>query len=721
MRRTGTGARLRVTAALAVLVAVSIPALAHGAIGDTTLASRASGADGAVATGASQPGLALSGSGRYIAFASTADNLDAAAVAGVANVYVRDTETGTTTLVSRADGADGAGGDGNSANPSISPAGRYVAFESEADNLSDSDDDSVTNVYVRDLVAGTTTLVSRADTGPADGPSHNPSIAANGAFVAFESTAANLSDQDDDTTSDVFVRDISGGTTTLVSRPATGAANGNSYDPSISSNGLKVAFTSDADNLMNVDVDSISNIYVYDLRFRFLVHASRSTISGIISHPADGNSFAPSLSPDGRDVAFVSRATNLADGANGAVDQVFVRDLQANLTTLVSRASGVSGAPGDGQSSRPTVSREGRVVSFVSQATNLSDEDGAGADVFLRAGAPVQGGTLSYDTTLLASRASGATGAAADGDVRDAVLSTDATALGFVSTATNLGIDNPGGLPLVFSREFHFAAHPPPPPDLGSNDHSAHEGHGADHTGHTAGGTSVQATGPQYTLRMGQPGKDRITGTQRDDKVCGLGGNDVIHLEGGADVAYGDMCGAAIPPVDDTAAIAGLRAAPPPGGASGNDSLIGGTGNDQLYGGWGNDRLVGGSGDDAMYGGVGRDRLIGGPGSNIYRAGPGRDSINAANGTEDLVDCGSGRDTARVDRIDFVKGCEHVRRIGKAKRGTNKKDTPQQQQQQQQQQQPIDPSLQLPECPGGGHACHEGSSGVVVVSRASRR
>jgi Ca2+-binding RTX toxin-like protein len=131
--------------------------------------------------------------------------------------------------------------------------------------------------------------------------------------------------------------------------------------------------------------------------------------------------------------------------------------------------------------------------------------------------------------------------------------------------------------------------------------------------------------------------------------------------------------------------------------------LVGGLGDDQLYGGWGNDRLVGGSGADVLWGGVGRDRLVGGPGTNYISGGPGRDSISAANGSEDTIDCGTGRDVARVDRFDFVRGCERVLRKRKKQVG----GTPEVKQQQ--------PVEQLPECPGGGHACHEGNTGVEVL------
>ena len=120
---------------LIALVAL-VPLVAHAAVGDTTLVSRGA----AAGNGDSGPGLAVNADGRYIAFESKAANLDPAAKPGVTNIYKRDTKTGTTTLVTRLTGADGAGADGDSAAPAISPAGRFVAFESDADTLSPDDD-----------------------------------------------------------------------------------------------------------------------------------------------------------------------------------------------------------------------------------------------------------------------------------------------------------------------------------------------------------------------------------------------------------------------------------------------------------------------------------------------------------------------------------------------------------------------------------------------------
>ena len=169
------------------------------------------------------PAPSISADGRYVAFASTAENLSAEDNDSAADIFVRDLQTGTAILVSRASGPTGAAGDRTSEAPAISADGRFVAFASEADNLSDEDWSGI-DVFVRDLEANTTTLVSRASGAsgaPGDWRSIDPSISADGRFVAFSSIAQNLSDEDW-SASDIFVRDLQANTTTLVSR-ASGA------------------------------------------------------------------------------------------------------------------------------------------------------------------------------------------------------------------------------------------------------------------------------------------------------------------------------------------------------------------------------------------------------------------------------------------------------------------------------------------------------------------
>ena len=211
---------------LAALGAAALASPALAAKDDVVLISRATGPAGAPVN-ANAVTSSSSDSGDQVAFDTDADNISAEDNNGFTNVFVRDAATNTTTFASRATGAAGVGGDGASRDPSISGDGRFVAFESDADNLSAEDNNAARNIFVRDLVAGTTTLVSRAS-GPggaaADAASNDPDVSANGRFVVFSSAANNLSQDDNNAYTNIFVRDLVDNTTTLVSRaPGAGA------------------------------------------------------------------------------------------------------------------------------------------------------------------------------------------------------------------------------------------------------------------------------------------------------------------------------------------------------------------------------------------------------------------------------------------------------------------------------------------------------------------
>ena len=185
-----------------LVAATAVATLAPGARAakdDLVLVSRANGAGGA-AGGASSTANSISADGRLVVFSSRADNLSDDDGNNTEDVFVRDLVTNTTTLVSRGDGANGAAGDADSANGSVSADGRLVVFSSVAKNLGD-DQNGASDIFVRDLIAKTTTLVSRAGgaTGAAGGAGpFEASITADGRAVAFESLANNLSTDDKD-------------------------------------------------------------------------------------------------------------------------------------------------------------------------------------------------------------------------------------------------------------------------------------------------------------------------------------------------------------------------------------------------------------------------------------------------------------------------------------------------------------------------------------------
>lgn len=378
-----TGVLLAASAALVLSVA-------GGAAAAPTpppeLISRASG-DGPVGNG---PSLfpSVSADGRYVAFRSEATNLTPDDPDSERDVFVRDRQSGQVTLVSRASGASGVKGNRASFNPRISADGRYVVFRSNANNLVPEDTDDLEDVYVRDLQENQTILVSRASTpvGPkGNGGSFNASISADGSRVAFRSEATNLSPEDSDPVPDIYVRDLRSNETILVSRASgsTGAkGTGTSEFPVISGNGNRVAFRSESPNLSPDDTDTTEDIFLRDLSSSETVLVSRAAGTG---PKGNARSTFVSLSADGNTVAFDSQSSNLHPDDTTPDADVFARDMATGALELVSRASGATGAKGVPGSSEPSVSGDGRLIAFQSAASNLDPDDTDGTlDVYVR-------------------------------------------------------------------------------------------------------------------------------------------------------------------------------------------------------------------------------------------------------------------------------------------------------------------------------------------------
>lgn len=232
-----------------------------------------------------------------------------------------------------------AGGNGDSYAPIMTPDGRYVLFASTANNLVATNDDgpvnslSVLNVFMRDRVAGTTTLVSVSSSlGGADQTSVPTGISTNGQYALFESSADNLVSGCSNNTGNVFVRDLVNNITTLVSVSTNGTGgNGNSYGSAMTPDGRYVVFASDASNLTFQDTNGIADIFVRDLQTETTTLVSTG---GLASGIWPG-SIAPVITPNGRYVAFFSTATNLVPGVASA-GEVYVRDLAEGTTTWAS-------------------------------------------------------------------------------------------------------------------------------------------------------------------------------------------------------------------------------------------------------------------------------------------------------------------------------------------------------------------------------------------------
>jgi len=298
---------------------------------------------------------------------------------GASDVLVRDRGSGRTTLVS----VDSAGVQGNegSFTPSISADGRYVAFASDATALVAGDHNRAEDVFVHDRRTGRTVKVSEASDGrPGNGNSYSPAISADGRFVAFASEATNLVRGDTNGATDIFVHDLATGRTVRVSVASNGAqSDGDAFTPSISGDGRYVAFITDAGNLRAGDGNRASDVFVHDGETGRTVLVSRSSDPDVSS---GRGSFEPSLSVDGRYVAFVTDGALVADDTNNTED-VYLAEVSGRGVRRVSLASDGSG--GNGPSLGPSVNGDGTVVAFESLASNLVVADSNGADdVFWR-------------------------------------------------------------------------------------------------------------------------------------------------------------------------------------------------------------------------------------------------------------------------------------------------------------------------------------------------
>jgi hypothetical protein len=240
-----------------------------------------------------------------VAFTSTATNLVAGDTNGSADVFVRQLNGGRTIRVSVATGG-GQADSGASSHPDISSDGRYVAFTSTASDLVPGDTNGSADVFVRDLVAGTTSRVSVDDAGAqAYGAGTDPSISWDGRYVAFASTDPALADGVGASTSDVYVRDRVSGTTSRASRSTSGQpADGPSTQPALSGDGLHVVFTSAADNLVTGDTNGRRDVFLRDFTTNTTTRESVSS-AGVQSR---SDSHSPAVEFTGRSVAFVADA-----------------------------------------------------------------------------------------------------------------------------------------------------------------------------------------------------------------------------------------------------------------------------------------------------------------------------------------------------------------------------------------------------------------------------
>lgn len=281
--------------------------------------------------------------------------------------------------------SQGRAANATSALGAVSSDGRYVAFTSFASNLVAGDTNATSDVFVRDTATGTTVRVDvsstgeQANAGPYGG--YPVAISDDGRRIAFASEASNLVAGDTNGAADVFVHDLADGTTRRVSvATGGGQATQRSERPAISGDGRFVAFVSGASELVGGDTNGAPDVFVHDLGTG---RTERVSVGGAGAQGNLGAYADAAISRDGRFVAFTSNATNLAASDANHASDVFLRDRATGVTELIS--ANAIGIPANRASRAPDVSDDGRFVSFLSDAQDLAAPDkGITTDLFLR-------------------------------------------------------------------------------------------------------------------------------------------------------------------------------------------------------------------------------------------------------------------------------------------------------------------------------------------------
>jgi len=308
-------------------------------------------------------GARISANGRYVAFSSNQSLLPGDTSLNDGDIYLRDLQTGTLSLVSTLAGVK--------TNASLAADAGAVSFQNTVGGNA--------NIMVKFMATGTLFNASTTATGAlANGQSYNAVLSGSALYVGFISKATNLVASDTNGTDDMFVKNTQTGVVVNASTTAAGVqANAPSADTALSSNGRTAVFTTFATNLAAGD-DSYADIYAKNLDSGALTRVSTSS-SGA---GANGNSDNASVSADGRYVVFTSQASNLVAGDTNAHRDVFRKDLATGVTLRVS--TGADGQQGLGDSSNASVSSDGRYVLFES-TSDFTPGDGDGrADIFIK-------------------------------------------------------------------------------------------------------------------------------------------------------------------------------------------------------------------------------------------------------------------------------------------------------------------------------------------------
>jgi Ca2+-binding RTX toxin-like protein len=625
-------------------------------------------------------GSSLSADGRYAVFTSYASNLVPGEVGVFGDIFVKDLQTGAVVRAS----VNAAGTQGNSEawRPSISGDGRYVVFISNSTNLIAGETNGfIGDAVLKDLQTGSLTRVSTSAAGVQSNVSAElPGISANGLFVVFQTHADNLVAGDGNGTVDIFVKNVQTGAITLASSDAGGNEGNNaSQYADISADGRYVVFESFATNLVAGDTNEYGEIFLKDIVTGAIA---------LVSTDAGGNrgnnaSTRPSISADGRYVAFSSNATNLVVGDTG-IEDIYVKDM---LTGAIERVSvNEAGQSGNAASSGPAISGDGRTVAFMSAASNLvAGDTNANFDVFVTLSGFVDPDSFTADFSSSSAGVSNTLqpdGLGYQGEFTDGTTTLPFSNAGVFDVLAGSGNDT------IQTGDFNDTI-------------VASAGHDAISAG--AGHDSVEGGAGDDTL-VGGAGDDTLDGGADQDTVDYSGaagavsvnlstvGAQLISVAQGSDTLIdienivGSGLGDTLTGNNNANRIDAGNGGDTVFGVGGNDLLIGGTGPDTIDGGADNDTVAGGIGDDSMtggtgvdtadysalngavtlslsattaqvtglgtdtisgfenvLGGIGNDKFIGTTGANVMEGAGGSDQLNGLGGNDMLVG-GSGND-----------------------------------------------------------------------------
>jgi len=562
--------------------------------------SRASGFNGPLGDSSSSLG-GISADGRYVLFASLADNLAPDGGSFFRGLYIRDRETETTTLVS-ADATINA--------TALSETGRYVFFQSVATNLVPGDTNNAPDVFRKDIQTGDIALVSSSSAGtlaaadPANSSIFNLNgsilgdISPDGRFVVFQSLATNLVAGDTNNAPDIFVKDMQSGAITRASTGADGTqANNGSTGGSISSDGRYVLFNSIATNLTTTDSDPVFDVFIKDLQTGAIAQVSITYDNS----PSGSLSTGVQISDDGRFIVFNGSANNLVFNDSNFLPDIFIaRNPLADPGGIDEVRSGVSYSLGN------------YIENLVLTGSNATQGQGNALNNIITGNnaANVLSGLAGNDTL----------NGGAGNDTADYTSATaGVTAELWKFSASN---DGQGGAD-TFSSIENLSGSAFNDFLIGSSEANIIDGQAGNDTIMAGAGNDTINGGAGNDLLYGNAGNDALNGSDGIDTADYASATVGVTAELWKFSASNDGQGGA----DTFSSIENLS------GSAFNDFLIGSSEANSLNGLAGNDTIMGGGGNDTLSGGAGNDLLYGNAGHDILNGGDSVDTADYYSGT----------------------------------------------------------------------------------------